>query len=349
MGNEKSQKIVLFGDINLMGMHDPYIPFEKVKNCFDDADIKLANLECCFFDCDVVYNEINSKFRCEGLYAATNMVEALKQLGISGVGTANNVNFGTDAVLSSVKCLDDNGIKHTGSGKNIMKAMKPIQLKSNGLRVGMVQKSCLYWPVNHEARFQFPGISVLKVHTAYRPRIDERAVEKPGTPPEVITWCDPRYLDSFIEQIKSMKGKNDIVIASIHWGLEDHVVSYQTDIAHALIDAGADIIMGHGTHRASGFEIYKKKSIFYSLGHFYFNIGHCATEPGNWVGLVPIITIEKSEIVDIEIAFAMHTFDKKTEIVSVKQVEETFHEIEKISASFNTFMEVSGDRVKLIF
>lgn len=45
----------------------------------------------------------------------------------------------------------------------------------------------------------------------------------------------------------------------------------QIEIAHALIDAGADVIAGHHPHVYQGIEIYKNKPIIYSLGNFLFD------------------------------------------------------------------------------
>jgi poly-gamma-glutamate synthesis protein (capsule biosynthesis protein) len=49
------------------------------------------------------------------------------------------------------------------------------------------------------------------------------------------------------------------------------VLEYQMEIAHQLIDSGADIIMGHGPHVLHAIELYRSKPIFYSLGHFVFH------------------------------------------------------------------------------
>ncbi len=62
-------------------------------------------------------------------------------------------------------------------------------------------------------------------------------------------------------------------IVNVHWGEEYKPVSnqHQREFAHALIDAGADIIIGHHPHVVQEVEIYKDKPIFYSLGNFIFD------------------------------------------------------------------------------
>ncbi len=64
----------------------------------------------------------------------------------------------------------------------------------------------------------------------------------------------------------------DVVVVSFHWGIEkDHYpTDVQTELAHAAIDSGADLIVGHHPHVLQGIEEYKGKYIVYSLGNFCF-------------------------------------------------------------------------------
>jgi len=61
----------------------------------------------------------------------------------------------------------------------------------------------------------------------------------------------------------------------MHWGLHyvpAMLAMYQRDLGHAIIDAGADIILGHHPHMLRAIEVYKGKAIFYSLGNFAFDL-----------------------------------------------------------------------------
>lgn len=73
--------------------------------------------------------------------------------------------------------------------------------------------------------------------------------------------------------VSSMASTTDLVVVNIHWGTEyEHQFNkYQQNIGHALIDAGADIIIGHHPHVVQGMEVYQGKPIFYSLGNFIFD------------------------------------------------------------------------------
>lgn len=73
--------------------------------------------------------------------------------------------------------------------------------------------------------------------------------------------------------ITDLKNKTDLVIVNVHWGVEySHIFNKtQTETARQLIDAGADVIIGHHPHVVQGMETYKNKPIFYSLGNFIFD------------------------------------------------------------------------------
>jgi poly-gamma-glutamate synthesis protein (capsule biosynthesis protein) len=59
-----------------------------------------------------------------------------------------------------------------------------------------------------------------------------------------------------------------VLVASCHWGLGKDVLQYMTEIAHAAVDAGADIVVGHGPHYSLPIEVYKGKPIFYGSATF---------------------------------------------------------------------------------
>ena len=72
--------------------------------------------------------------------------------------------------------------------------------------------------------------------------------------------------------LEAVRKEADLIIVSCHWGTENsyEVNAYQKETAHKLIDAGADLIIGHHPHRLQGIEYYNGKLICYSLGNFSF-------------------------------------------------------------------------------
>lgn len=94
-------------------------------------------------------------------------------------------------------------------------------------------------------------------------------------------WYSPELKDIEIEFNKNVKTA-DFKIAYIHWGIEFMNYPYldQRKFAHFLIDLGYDIIIGMHPHILQGYEIYKDKYIFYSLGNTVFNMAWYKTRYG---------------------------------------------------------------------
>ena len=89
--------------------------------------------------------------------------------------------------------------------------------------------------------------------------------------PTVITWADPGVPQSVWNRTSQACGPGvDVAVASFHWGLgrTNKPIGYQIEIAHAAIDAGADLVMGHGPHSVQAAEVYRGKPVLYSLGDF---------------------------------------------------------------------------------
>jgi poly-gamma-glutamate synthesis protein (capsule biosynthesis protein) len=72
---------------------------------------------------------------------------------------------------------------------------------------------------------------------------------------------------------RDLASSSDILVVNIHWGEEYKADpnNRQKEMAHLLIDAGVDVIIGHHPHVVQTVETYKNKPIFYSLGNFIFD------------------------------------------------------------------------------
>jgi poly-gamma-glutamate synthesis protein (capsule biosynthesis protein) len=81
-------------------------------------------------------------------------------------------------------------------------------------------------------------------------------------------------LDGNTRAVRQTAAVSDLTLVSIHaheQGTERWIpADFLVEFAHACIDAGADLLIGHGPHLLRGLEIYKEKPIFYSLGNFIF-------------------------------------------------------------------------------
>ena len=339
-------KIILTGDVNLMNVTDPSVPFLRVAAEFRSAGFVFSNLECCFYD-----PPGGQAVENEGFFAAPAAGEALKLAGIQAVGIANNVNYGEAAIKASLARLDELGIAHTGAGANRDAARAPVILERGGMRVGFLQRTSVYWPTNHEAGNNAPGVAVIRGHTAYQLPLHKTRVEippcnRPGLPPVILTWADPQYLQWFKDDIAALRARCDVVVASCHWGLHQEVLQYMTEIAHAAIDAGADVVMGHGPHYSLPVEVYKGKPIFYGLGGFSFHTGHHGgVAVGNWVGMLARIALEGRAVAGATFQFVRHNEANETVPCALANERATLEDIAKRSAVFGAKLAPQGDQV----
>jgi poly-gamma-glutamate capsule biosynthesis protein CapA/YwtB (metallophosphatase superfamily) len=342
--------LILVGDVNLMNLDDPAVPFRRVSEAFAGADAIFANLECLLYEPPDGHSVEQEGFFADPMIAG----EALKIGGFCAVGLANNVNYGTPAILGSLDRLDRLGIAHTGAGENLVAARAPAIVERGGVRFGFVQRSSVYWPTNHEAGAKSAGIAALRAHTAYqvpahktRPEIPP--MNRPGIPPIVVTWSDRAYLAAFVEDIAALRQKADIVVASCHWGLGEEVLDYMPEIAHAAIDAGADVVIGHGPHYSLPVEVYKDKPIFYGLGSFSFHTGHGGRRHGDWIGMMARVEIEGGAVNGASFRFVRHNDANETVLCPLAAEAETLARLTDRGTRTGTRLEPAGDWVKLVF
>lgn len=261
--------ILLIGDTNIQLRKHPEEAFKHVMPTLKTADLRIMNLEGPFAGAskDPLNPDIPHK---DWVHSEPDQVTALTAANIDAVGVANNVTYPWQALMRSLKVLDKAGIPYAGGGENIDAAHEPVILEKNGVRIGFMQYAATVFPFNHAATEIQPGIAEIKVHTAYIPPPN---LDKPGQPPIVKTWLDEASKARMVEDIKRLKAQVDVVVTSYHWGVSDtkEPVSYQTDIGRAVIDAGADVVFGHGPHRYQKVELYKGKPILHSVAQFAFD------------------------------------------------------------------------------
>jgi poly-gamma-glutamate synthesis protein (capsule biosynthesis protein) len=338
-----STTLFLAGDVNLMNVTDPRVPFARAASLLRQADVRFANLECCLYQPTEAQSSAD-----EGFYASPAAGEALKIAGFDAVGNANNVNYGAEAVRASLRRLKELGIPSTGAGENRDAARAPAIVERNGMRVGFVQRTSVYWPTNHEAGERSPGVAVLRGHTAYqvpaykmRPEIPP--MNRPGIPPVIVTWADRDYLVRYREDIAALRSQVDVLVASHHWGLNVDVLEYMTEIAHAAIDSGADIVMGHGPHYSLPVEFYRGKPVFYGLGNFSFHTGHGGRKHGDWVGMLGRVVLEGRKVERVSFRFVRHNDANETVLRPPGEEGSVLADLAERSACLGTRISAEGE------
>lgn len=268
--DEGAVSILLLGDTNVQLRDEPETAFRDVMPTLAAADLRILNLEGPFAGGSDSRDEPDVSHK-NWRHSDPDQVAALTAAGIDAVGVANNVTYPWQALVRSLDVLDRAGVPYAGGGEDLEAAHRPVVLETeDGTTVGFLQYAATVYPYDHAATETRPGIAEIEVHTAYQP---PPQLDKPGQPPIVVTWLDEGSRARMVEDVRRLAERVDVVVTSYHWGVSgtDRPVSYQTDIARAVIDAGADVVMGHGPHRYQRVETYRGRPVFYSLAQSVFD------------------------------------------------------------------------------
>lgn len=298
------------GDIMLAGSAAPTLkklgydhPFGGTAEELKKADINIGNLETPIGLGGVEFTGKKFRFR-----SAPQAAPALKRAGFSVVTLANNhiMDFGEEALQETARNLAENGILYTGAGPSLAAAREPAILERKGARIAF-----LAYSITLPAEFY-------------------ASASQAGTAPG-----HPRY---YKNDIALAKRSADYVVVSFHWGSEATTTphSYQIKAAHAAIDAGADLVLGHHPHVLQGIERYKNGVIFYSLGNFIFgSMSRTAS-----TSIIARITLDKGvkkvEVIPIEIRNRKARFQPK--LLTAKEGEDVVDHLERISRKMGTVM-----------
>jgi poly-gamma-glutamate synthesis protein (capsule biosynthesis protein) len=187
--------------------------------------------------------------------------------GIDIVSVASNhaMDWGPEALLDTVDLFRGKGKLVIGGGKDADEARQPAIVERNGVKIAFLAY-CSVLRDGQAAGKGKTGVAPLRVHTHYVPEEFQ-----PGTPPRIVTTPYEEDVRAMEEDIRKARRAADAVVVSIHWGLRlvpKTICTYQPPIAHAAIDAGADLILGHHAHSIKAVEVYKGKVCFYSVGNF---------------------------------------------------------------------------------
>ncbi len=221
--------------------------FAQVKPYLAPADLAFVNLEGPISNVGSPVSSKEYTFR-----ARPALAQGLASGGIDVVSLANNhtLDYRSAALLDCIARLDAAGVKHAGAGANAAAAVAPAILDTPAGKVAVLAYSSIV-PSGFAAGVSTPGIA---------------------------TTYDSQKIAN---QVAAAAKQADFVVVSFHWGVEysPTATAAQRTLAHKVIDAGADLVLGHHPHVDQGLEIYKNKLIAYSLGGFVFD-RHSRPETG---------------------------------------------------------------------
>jgi len=204
-------------------------------------------------------------------------VAALKAAGVTAVGLANNhtMDQGSQGLEETLATLRKAGIAPAGAGMHLEAAEKPLLW-----RIPLGKRTA---PVAIFSGFE------------YRRNYDEQFDFYAGAKTPGVLTLDPVRLEA---QIRSLRAKTPglTVIVFPHWGKNyAWKTEAQTRSARQLVDAGADLVIGHGAHQLQEIELYKGKWVLYSLGNFVFHSpGRYSSRGAPPYGLVARLDLEET-------------------------------------------------------
>ncbi len=232
--------------------------------------------------------------------------EDLRRLGIGAVSLANNhaLDFGADGLSAVQARLAAAGVAAAGAGANLEAARAPAFVETPAGTVALVSVAVSFSPGARAAPRQGdilgrPGVNGLRY--ARHLTVDAASFEglAAAFPPPAFTanpdgrtWNllgitvergarggmalvpDREDLAALAASVREARATAAAVVVSLHahepGNRLDDVPDLLREVAHAAIDAGADVVHGHGPHRLRGIEVYRGRPVFYSLGNFVF-------------------------------------------------------------------------------
>jgi poly-gamma-glutamate capsule biosynthesis protein CapA/YwtB (metallophosphatase superfamily) len=246
---------------------DPRECFALVRDEIRKADIAFCQLEVNLTERGVRLPQVRHTHRASASTAA-----ALKDAGFTVVSFSGNhcMDWGPEGFFDTIDNLHHAGLRVVGVGADIRQARAPVIEEANGVRVAFLAYNSIL-PANYWAEADRPGCAPMRAWTIY----EQIEPDQPGTPCRVHTHANRVDVTAMIADIKAAREIADVVVMSIHWGIHfipAVLADYQIEIAHAAIDAGVDLILGHHAHILKGIELYRGKPIFYSMGNFAIDL-----------------------------------------------------------------------------
>lgn len=218
--------------------------FEGVATELARADVALANLET------PVMPAAGIAPRPFVFSAPPEVLGALRAAGVDVVSLANNHVYdqGRPGLEASLAEVARSGLAALGAGASRQTAERPVVVEANGVRLAFL---------------------------AYTQFFND-PLNLPDQPE--AAWANPIDPDRMVEAVEAARRQADFVIVSCHWGVEYATAprASEIDLAHRLIDAGADAVLGHHPHVLQPIEIWRAPDgrsglIAYSLGNFISN------------------------------------------------------------------------------
>ncbi len=226
---------------------------------------------------------------------------------------ANNhaVDQGQAGLVDSLKRVERAGVQVVGAGRNDAEAWTPAVVHTKGgATIGFLAWTDIIWP-GYQAG-SGPGVATARTD-----------------------------MSRVVHAIRKLKRKVDYVVVGFHWGIEYQAppIAQQVAEAHAAIDAGADLVIGHHPHVLEGVQLYKGHLIAYSLGDLVFD--HYSLETGQTVLVDAVLSPHGVKVVLIPVYASASGIPS---VVTGAAGAAILTKMQQYSAALGTHLRIAGDR-----
>lgn len=260
--------VLACGDVGIRREHCVTM-LEPISSLLHQGDLVFGQLETTMSERGA--RVPNAKL---AMRAPPAMAGAVREAGFDVMSFAGNhcLDFGYEAFADTLAHAAEAGLQLCGAGEHLEAARRPVIVSVDGVRIAFLAASAIL-PEGYAAELDKPGCVPLRAHTVY----EQIEHDQPGTPPRTRTFAQRADLEALLTSVRAARASADHVLVSLHWGIHmvpTDLADYQVEVAHAMIEAGADAILGHHPHLLKGIEFYRGRPIFYSLGNFAIEQPH---------------------------------------------------------------------------
>jgi poly-gamma-glutamate synthesis protein (capsule biosynthesis protein) len=211
--------------------------------------------------------------------ASPALATSLRAAGVDVATVANNhaLDFGVEGLREMLAAVAAAGVRAVGAGESTDEAFRPAVVEVDGTRVACLGMSSSL-PPGFAAGPTWPGVA--PVRATYSFLLDGPSLEEqPGCAPYVVTALVEADAQRAEAAVRAARAAADVVIVAIHWGIpagwvaqfQGPLADYQRPLGRRLVEAGADLVVGHHPHTLHGVERYDRAVVCYSVGNFLFH------------------------------------------------------------------------------
>lgn len=313
-------KILVVGDFfpnyelkKTLKNNDPHKIFGKFYNIIQRSDLAIVNLESPLTFYDKAIKKTGPALKADIFFAGF-----LKNSGFGLACLANNhiMDYGSVGLQNTIDALKSSGLDHVGAGGSINLGKLPFVYTSiEGKTLAILNFTENEWSTT---KGDYPG----------------------------AVGFDP--VSNFYS-IQEAKKSFDFVLVITHGGHENYHLpskSYR-DLLRFFVDAGADAIVNHHSHCITGFEIYKEKPIYYSIGNFLFD--KKGTDFTHWnKGIAAEIDFSDNKINASTYIFYQCVNDKPFELLERAIADQELKQLDSLSRIIQNDDELDRELLKWI-